>query len=99
MGDKLQIDCISWRLLPSCNKDDVWDFIQRKFDIPISLCDFVMKDLDQKRRSWKYDLRTKFFTPHQKVQQHFAGLDTRVVEEQWKKLVHIWSLEEFKDNI
>ncbi|MQM07483.1 hypothetical protein Taro_040324 [Colocasia esculenta] len=69
MGDKLPIDFISWRLIPSSNKDDVWDFIQRKFDVPISLSDFAMKDLDQKWRSWKYDLRTKFFTPYQKAQQ------------------------------
>ncbi|MQM17701.1 hypothetical protein Taro_050677 [Colocasia esculenta] len=27
MGDKLPIDCISWRLMPSSNKNDVWDFI------------------------------------------------------------------------
>ncbi|MQM00442.1 hypothetical protein Taro_033179 [Colocasia esculenta] len=96
MGDKLPIDCISWRVMPSSNKDDVWDFIQRKFDVPIRLCDFVMKDLDQKWRSWKYDLRTKFFTPYQKAQQHFACSDTRVVEDQWKNLVQIWSSEEFK---
>ncbi|MQM16184.1 hypothetical protein Taro_049140 [Colocasia esculenta] len=82
MGDKLPINCISWRLMPSSNKDNFWDFIKRKFDIPISLCDFVMKDLDQKWRSWKYDLRTKFFTPYQKAQQHFACSDTRVVEDQ-----------------
>ncbi|MQM15050.1 hypothetical protein Taro_047988 [Colocasia esculenta] len=69
---------------------------KRKFDVPISLRDFVMKDLDQKWRSWKYDLRTKFFTPYQKAQQHFACLDRRVVEDQWKKLVQIWSSEEFK---
>ncbi|MQM15288.1 hypothetical protein Taro_048232 [Colocasia esculenta] len=96
MGDKLPIVYISWRAVPSSNKDDVWDFIQRKFDVPISLRDFVMKDLDQKWRSWKYDLRTKFFTPYQKVQQHFACSDTRVVEDQWKNLVQIWSSEEFK---
>ncbi|MQM00331.1 hypothetical protein Taro_033062, partial [Colocasia esculenta] len=68
----------------------------RKFDVPISLRDFVMKDLDQKWRSWKYNLRMKFFTPYQKVQQHFACSDTRVVEDQWKNLVQIWSSEEFK---
>ncbi|MQM10117.1 hypothetical protein Taro_043007, partial [Colocasia esculenta] len=68
----------------------------RKFDVPISLRDFVMKDLDKKWRSWKYDLGTKFFTPYQKAQQHFACSDTRVVEDQWKNLVQIWSLEEFK---
>ncbi|MQL70342.1 hypothetical protein Taro_002659, partial [Colocasia esculenta] len=28
MGDKLPIDCISWRVVPSSNKDDVWDYIQ-----------------------------------------------------------------------
>ncbi|MQL86667.1 hypothetical protein Taro_019199 [Colocasia esculenta] len=72
---------------------------KRKFDIPISLHDFVMKDLDQKWRSWKYDLRMKFFTPYQKVQQHFTCSDTRVVEDQWKNLVQIWSSEEFKDKI
>ncbi|MQL96157.1 hypothetical protein Taro_028833 [Colocasia esculenta] len=70
--------------------------MQRKFDVPISLRDFVMKDLDQKWRSWKYDLRTKFFTPYQKVQQHFACSDTRVVEDQWKNLVQICSSKEFK---
>ncbi|MQM04974.1 hypothetical protein Taro_037779 [Colocasia esculenta] len=64
MGHKLPINCISWRVMPSSNKDDVWDIIQRKFDVPISLRDFVMKDLDQKWRSWKYDSRTKFFTPY-----------------------------------
>ncbi|MQL95433.1 hypothetical protein Taro_028098, partial [Colocasia esculenta] len=69
---------------------------RRKFHVPISLRDFVMKDLDQKWRSWKYDLRTKFFTPYQKAQQHFACLDRRVVEDQWKNLVQIWSLEEIK---
>ncbi|MQL99898.1 hypothetical protein Taro_032625 [Colocasia esculenta] len=69
---------------------------KRKFDVPISLRDFVMKDLDQKWRSWKYDLRMKFFTPYQKAQQHFACSDTRVVEDQWKNLVQIWSSEEFK---
>ncbi|MQL84355.1 hypothetical protein Taro_016865 [Colocasia esculenta] len=69
---------------------------KRKFDVPISLRDFVMKHLDQKWRSWKYDLRIKFFTPYQKAQQHFACSDRRVVEDQWKKLVQIWSSEEFK---
>ncbi|MQL98539.1 hypothetical protein Taro_031253 [Colocasia esculenta] len=69
---------------------------KRKFDVPISLRDFVMKDLNQKCRSWKYDLRTKFFMPYQKAQQHFACSDRRVVEDQWKKLVQIWSSEEFK---
>ncbi|MQL85315.1 hypothetical protein Taro_017832 [Colocasia esculenta] len=54
------------------------------------------KDLDQKWRSWKYDLRTKFFTPYEKAQQHFACSDTRVVEDQWKNLVQIWSSEVFK---
>ncbi|MQL79891.1 hypothetical protein Taro_012340 [Colocasia esculenta] len=69
---------------------------KRKFDIPISLRVFVMKYLDQKWRSWKYDLMTKFFMPYQKAQQHFACSDIRVVEEQWKKLVQIWSSKEFK---
>ncbi|MQL93635.1 hypothetical protein Taro_026281 [Colocasia esculenta] len=96
MGDKLPIDCISWRVMPSSNKDNVWDYIQRKFDVPIILRDFVMKDLDQKWRSWKFDLRTMFFTPYQKAQQHFACSDRRVVEDQWKKLVQIWYSEEFK---
>ncbi|MQL71362.1 hypothetical protein Taro_003702 [Colocasia esculenta] len=70
--------------------------MQRKFDIPISLRDFVMKNLDQRWRSWKYDLRMKFFTAYKKAQQHFAYSDTRVVEDQWKILVQIWSSEEFK---
>ncbi|MQL70088.1 hypothetical protein Taro_002382 [Colocasia esculenta] len=69
---------------------------KRKFDVPIRLRDFVMQDLDQKWRSWKYDLRMKFFTPYQKAQQHFPCSDTRVVEDQWKNLVQIWSSEEFK---
>ncbi|MQM05101.1 hypothetical protein Taro_037910, partial [Colocasia esculenta] len=54
---------------------------KRKFDVPISLRDFVMKDLDLKWRSWKYDMRTKFFTPYQKPQQHFACSDTRLTQQ------------------
>ncbi|MQM17918.1 hypothetical protein Taro_050900 [Colocasia esculenta] len=93
MEKKLLIDVISWRVIPSSNKDN------RKCDIPINLRDFVMKNLNQKWRSWKYDLRMKFFKPYQKAQQQFACSNTRVVEELWKKLVQIWSSKELKDKI
>ncbi|MQM07279.1 hypothetical protein Taro_040121, partial [Colocasia esculenta] len=50
---------------------------------------------DRQRAGWP-SKGTKFFTPYQKAQQHFACSDTRVVEDQWKNLVQIWSSQEFK---
>ncbi|MQM20652.1 hypothetical protein Taro_053676 [Colocasia esculenta] len=77
------------RKMPLCvtltiNKVAV-DAALRKYDIPAYLKEWVMKDLDQKWRSWKYELRNKYFNPTLKQNEQQIPSDPRVNVEQWKR--------------
>ncbi|MQL97547.1 hypothetical protein Taro_030240 [Colocasia esculenta] len=68
----------------------------RKYDIPVYLKEWVMKDLDQKWRSWKYELRNKYFDPTLKQNKQQIPPDLRVNVEQWKIVVQTWSSNSWK---
>ncbi|MQM04835.1 hypothetical protein Taro_037642, partial [Colocasia esculenta] len=82
LGDKMPIDAPTWRAMSATHKDDVWEYVQRKYDIPTYLKEWVMKDLDQKWRSWKYELRNKYFNPTLKQNEQEIPPDPRVNVEQ-----------------
>ncbi|MQL74323.1 hypothetical protein Taro_006670, partial [Colocasia esculenta] len=87
LSDKMPIDAPTWRAMSAIYKDDVWEYVQRKYDIPAHLKEWVMKDLDQKWRSWKYELRNKYFNPTMKQNEQQIPHDPRVNVEQWKRVV------------
>ncbi|MQL87112.1 hypothetical protein Taro_019646, partial [Colocasia esculenta] len=62
-SDKLPIDKENWKAVPTTCKDDVWEYINKKYDILECTREWVMKDLNQKWRSWKQELRNKYFNP------------------------------------
>ncbi|MQM00335.1 hypothetical protein Taro_033065, partial [Colocasia esculenta] len=68
----------------------------RKYDIPTYLKEWVMKDLDQKWRSWKYELRNKYFNPTLKQNKQQIPPDPRVNVEQWKRVVQTWCSNSWK---
>ncbi|MQL97589.1 hypothetical protein Taro_030279 [Colocasia esculenta] len=96
LGDKMSIDAPTWRAMSATHKDDVWEYVQRKYDIPAYLKELVMKDLDQKWRSWKYELRNKYFNPTLKQNEHQIPPDPRVNVEKWKRVVQTWSSNSWK---
>ncbi|MQM20034.1 hypothetical protein Taro_053049, partial [Colocasia esculenta] len=96
LGDKMPIDAPTWRAMSATHKDDVWKYVQRKCDIPTYLKEWVMKDLDQKWRSWKYELRNKYFNPTLKQNGQQIPPDARVNAEQWARVVQTWSSNSWK---
>ncbi|MQM05452.1 hypothetical protein Taro_038260, partial [Colocasia esculenta] len=96
LGDKMSIDAPTWRAMSATHKDDVWEYVQRKYDIPAYLKEWVMKDLDQKWRSWKYELRNKYFDLTLKQNEQKIPPDPRVNVEQWKRVVQTWSSNSWK---
>ncbi|MQM05501.1 hypothetical protein Taro_038312, partial [Colocasia esculenta] len=96
LGDKMSIDAPTWRPMSATHKDDVWEYVQRKYDIPAYLKEWVMKDLDQKWRSWKYELRNKYFDLTLKQNEQKIPHDPRVNVEQWKRVVQTWSSNSWK---
>ncbi|MQM15408.1 hypothetical protein Taro_048355 [Colocasia esculenta] len=96
LGDKMPIDAPTWRAMSATHKDDVLEYVQRKYDIPTYLKEWVMKDLDQKWRSWKYELRNKYFNPTLKQNEQQIPPDPRVNAEQWKRVVQTWSSNSWK---
>ncbi|MQM07486.1 hypothetical protein Taro_040327 [Colocasia esculenta] len=92
----MPIDAPTWRAMSATHKDDVWEYVQRKYDIPAYLKEWVMKDLDQKWTSWKYELRNKYFNPTLKQTEQQIPPDPRVNVEQWKRVVQTWSSNSWK---
>ena len=64
--------------------------LQRKYDVSDDAKQWAMKDLDQKWRSWKLELRNKWFNPSVRANQQKVPDDERVNKEQWKNAVATW---------
>nr|DAD25127.1 TPA_asm: hypothetical protein HUJ06_026591 [Nelumbo nucifera] len=64
MPYKLPMDFVDWRKVIDELKDDIWDIVEKKFDVDEWLKDFSMKSLGKKWKDWKCDLKTKYFDPN-----------------------------------
>ncbi|MQM08489.1 hypothetical protein Taro_041347, partial [Colocasia esculenta] len=96
LSDKIPIDAPTWRAMSATHKNDVWEYVQKKYDIPAYLKKWVMKNLDQKWRSWKCELRNKYFNPTLKQNEQQIPPDLRVNVEQWKRVVQTRSSNSWK---
>ncbi|MQM11611.1 hypothetical protein Taro_044519 [Colocasia esculenta] len=99
LNDTMPIDAPTWRAMSAIHKDDVWEYVQRKYDIPTYLKEWVMNDLDQKWGSWKYELRNKNFNPTLKQNEQDIPPDLRVNVEQWKRVFFVDSQNRFTSTL
>nr|XP_043625707.1 uncharacterized protein LOC122597140 [Erigeron canadensis] len=100
MSNHLSIEYLHWRTIPEDKKDDLWNLVKGRFIfVPAEndkVKDWVLSDMGIKFKSWKYELKKKWFDSSSTINGIVAAQnDPRVDKEQFKKLVTYW----FKDKV
>ncbi|MQM07664.1 hypothetical protein Taro_040504 [Colocasia esculenta] len=97
-ADKCPINVASWDKMPRNCIEDVWEFIQRKYDIPNEdlYRGWVMKDLSFKWKFHKYDLRRKYLKQDKKGIQIKPPSRYHIHEDMWTEAVKVWTSSAFR---
>ncbi|MQL81243.1 hypothetical protein Taro_013691 [Colocasia esculenta] len=92
----MPINFQDWRKAPKTCKDDVFAYVQRKYDISDGRKKWVFQDLNNKWRSWKYVNRKLYFKYNGKAKQQIRPNAPRLDLDQWKEAVQQWTSLEWK---
>ncbi|MQL93672.1 hypothetical protein Taro_026327 [Colocasia esculenta] len=97
-ADKCFINVQSWDKMPQSCIEDVWQFIQRKYDIPNEdlYRSWVMKDLSFKWKFHKYDLQKKYLKHDKKGIQIKPPSRYHINDDMWREAVKVWTSSTFR---
>ncbi|KAH1122887.1 hypothetical protein J1N35_006047 [Gossypium stocksii] len=95
-GHRAPLNFIDWRAMPDSYKDDMWEYVQTKFDIDPSGKSWVMQSIATKWRDWKADLKATYYDSLNTDEERLKVSDPRVVPDQWPSLISYWNSEDTK---
>ncbi|MQM21651.1 hypothetical protein Taro_054695 [Colocasia esculenta] len=97
-ADKCPINVQSWDKMPPNCIEDVWLFIQRKYDVPNEdlYRNWVMKDLSFKWKFHKYDPRRKYLKQDKKSVQIQPPSRYNINEDMWREAVKLGTSSAFR---
>ncbi|KAG4215536.1 hypothetical protein ERO13_A01G183600v2 [Gossypium hirsutum] len=95
-GHRAPLNFIDWRAMPDSYKDDMWEYVQTKFDIDPSGKSWVMHSIATKWRDWKADLKATYYDSLNTDEERLKVSDPRVVPDQWPSLISYWNSEDTK---
>ncbi|OMO92267.1 hypothetical protein COLO4_17726 [Corchorus olitorius] len=98
-GHRAPLNFVHWRAMPDSYKEDMWEYVQTKFDIdPIGKA-WVLQSVATKWRDWKADLKATYYDTLNTDEERLKVKDPRVVPEQWPSLIEYWNSDETKSKI
>ncbi|MQL68441.1 hypothetical protein Taro_000728 [Colocasia esculenta] len=97
-ADKCPINVQSWDKIPQNCIEDVWLFIQRKYDNPNEdlYRSWVMKDLSFKWTFHKYDIQRKYLKQDKKGIQIKLASIYHITGDMWREAVKTWTSSAFR---
>ncbi|GMI70634.1 hypothetical protein HRI_000732700 [Hibiscus trionum] len=95
-GHRAPLTFIHWRAMLDSYKEDMWEYVQTKFDIDPSGKSWVMKSIAKKWRDWKADLKAAYYDSLMTYEERLKVRDPRVVPEQWPSLISYWNSDKTK---
>ncbi|XP_020533280.1 uncharacterized protein LOC105629656 isoform X2 [Jatropha curcas] len=93
-GNMAPLNFLDWSAMPETSKEDMWQFVQSKFDLDPLCKTWVMKSLASKWRNWKAKLKADHYNPHSTDEERLKDCNKRILPDQWAALVAHWNSEE-----
>lgn len=93
-GEMAPLTFVDWFAMPDEKKENMWQFVQTKFDIEPVCKTWVLRSLASKWRNWKAKLKSEHYYPHKTDEERLNDRDRRVLPEQWAILISYWNSEE-----
>ncbi|GLT77315.1 hypothetical protein SLA2020_489130 [Shorea laevis] len=95
-GHRAPLTFINWKEIPDSYKEDMWQSVQKNFDVDPSCKTWVLKSLAKKWRNWKTELKAKHYYPHKTDEERLKDCPPRIVSNQWPILISYWNSESAK---
>ncbi|OMO75205.1 hypothetical protein CCACVL1_16302 [Corchorus capsularis] len=95
-GHRAPLNFVHWRAMPDSYKEDMWEYVQTKFDMDPSGKAWVLQSIATKWRDWKADLKATYYDTLKTDEERLMVKDPRVVPEQWPSLIEYWNSDETK---
>ncbi|XP_017971751.1 PREDICTED: uncharacterized protein LOC18607151 isoform X1 [Theobroma cacao] len=95
-GHRAPLIFFHWRAMPDSYKEEIWEYVQTKFDLDPSCKSWVMQSLATKWRDWKAELKASYYDALNTDEERLKVCDPRVVPEQWPSLISYWNSDDTK---
>ncbi|XP_022725281.1 bromodomain-containing protein 4-like isoform X2 [Durio zibethinus] len=95
-GHRAPLNFVHWRAMPDSYKEEMWEYVQTKFDLDPSGKSWVMQSLGTKWRDWKADLKAAYYDSLETDEERLKVQDPRVVPDQWPSLISYWNSDDTK---
>ncbi|XWS67479.1 hypothetical protein CRYUN_Cryun04dG0010000 [Craigia yunnanensis] len=95
-GHKAPLNFVHWRAMPDSYKEDMWEYVQTKFDLDPSGKSWVMQSIASKWRDFKSDLKAAYYDSFKTDEERLKVCDPRVVPDQWPSLISYWNSDDTK---
>ncbi|XP_015579210.2 uncharacterized protein LOC8263283 isoform X2 [Ricinus communis] len=93
-GKMAPLNFLDWSAMPEANKEEMWQFVQTKFEMDPICKSWVLKSLASKWRNWKAKLKADHYNPHATDEERLKDCNKRVLPDQWAALIAHWNSEE-----
>ncbi|WRX16001.1 putative transposase [Theobroma cacao] len=95
-GHRAPLIFFHWRAMPYSYKEEMWEYVQTKFDLDPSCKSWVMQSLATKWRDWKAELKASYYDALNTDEERLKVRDPMVVPEQWPSLISYWNSDDTK---
>ncbi|MED6213601.1 hypothetical protein PIB30_095001, partial [Stylosanthes scabra] len=86
----------SWHGVPDKDKEDMWDYINQKFILPIESKKWVMQALCRAWKKYKGEVKQNHFMKYKTTKRMLKNRPLEIPEVQFRKLIWYWRLPEIK---
>ncbi|XP_051134888.1 uncharacterized protein LOC127254059 [Andrographis paniculata] len=96
-GARLPLHYLTFAEIPEMKRQGAWMEVQSNSGLPDSVKKVVMADLREVWRHWKYIIKSTYFNPIEDDKEALKKVpSSRIVPDQWPKLVEYWRDENVK---
>ncbi|KAL2900070.1 Threonine--tRNA ligase [Bienertia sinuspersici] len=93
----LPLNYCDWPSVPDNAKDQVWDYVQRKYLISCEGKRWTLETLKEEWKGWKCRIKAKYYSPYATYDERWDKRPNTIPENQFKELLHYWDSEATKE--
>ncbi|KAL2941264.1 hypothetical protein RDABS01_029614 [Bienertia sinuspersici] len=92
----LLLNYCDWPSVPDNAKDQVWDYVQRKYLISSEGKHETLETVKEEWKGWKSRINAKYYSPFATYHERWDKRPNTILENQFKELMHYWENEATK---
>ncbi|XP_057520801.1 uncharacterized protein LOC130801057 [Amaranthus tricolor] len=89
-SEYLPLNYCDWPSVPQNAKDEVWDYVQRKYLVSSEGKDWALETIGCQWKGWKCRSKALYYYPYATYEERWKNRPNTIPESQFKQLLHYW---------